>query len=128
MNKVDEIKTFIKEEAIDVAFISESHERESKRLEDHFVLENFQVISNVYQRQGKGGRPAIIANSEKYEIQDITNTLVQIPWGVEVTWAILTPKNVTSCSKIKNIALGSIYSKPNSKKKTLLTDHISMTY
>ena len=94
MNKVDEIKTFIKEETIDVAFLSESHDRESKRLEDHFVLENFQVISNVYQRQGKGGRPAIIVNNEKYEIQDITNTLVQIPWGVEVTWAILTPKNI----------------------------------
>ena len=94
--------------------ISESHDRESKRLEDHFVLENFQVISNVYQRQGKGGRPAIIVNNEKYEIQDITNTLVQIPWGVEVTWAILTPKNVTNESKIKNIALGPIYSKPNS--------------
>ena len=88
MNKTDEIKTFIKEETIDIAFISESHDRESKRLEDHFVLENFQVISNVYQRQGKGGRPAIIVNNEKYEIQDITNTLVQIPWGVEVTWAV----------------------------------------
>ena len=37
--------------AIDVAFISESHDRESKRLEDHFVLENFQVISNVYSNQ-----------------------------------------------------------------------------
>ena len=55
-------------------------------------------------------------------------SLVQIPWGVEVTWAILTPKNVKSCSKIKNIALGSIYSKPNSKKKTATLDHIAETY
>ena len=37
-------------------------------------------------------------------MQDIKNTLVQIPWGVEGTWAILTPKNVASGSKIENIA------------------------
>ena len=89
MNKVDEIKTFIKEEAIDVAFISESHERESKRLEDHFVLENFQVISNVYQRQGKGGRPAIIVNNEKQagaelcQAQDKLEVIVYIGLKVE---------------------------------------------
>ena len=70
----------------------------------------------------------LIVNNEKYEIQDITNTLVQIPWGVEVTWAILTPKNVTNESKIKNIALGLIYSKPNSKKKAATLDHIAETY
>ena len=51
----------------------------NRRLEDNFVLENFKVISNVYQRPGKSGRPAIIVNNEKYEIQDISNTLVHIP-------------------------------------------------
>ena len=33
MNKVEELKTFIEEESIDCAFISESHETENKRLE-----------------------------------------------------------------------------------------------
>ena len=56
----------------------------------------------MYQRQGKGGRPAIIVDNKKYEIQNITNTFVHIPWEVVVTWATLTPKNVTSTSKIKN--------------------------
>jgi hypothetical protein len=51
-----------------------------------------------------------------FAFQDITNTLINIPWGVEVTWAILTPKNITSESMVQNRVLGSIYSKPNSKK------------
>ena len=55
MNKIEEIKTFIDEESIDVAFISESHDRENKKLEEHFNLDNFKVISNISQRQDKGG-------------------------------------------------------------------------
>ena len=81
MNKVEELKTFIDEESIDVAFISESHDRENKKLEEHFNLENYKVISNLYQRAEKGGRPALIVNPEKYNVQDLTNTLVDIPWG-----------------------------------------------
>ena len=71
MNKLEELKTFIDEEEIDVAFVSESHDRENKRLEDNFILENFKVISNVYQRKEKGGRPALIVNTEKYNVEDI---------------------------------------------------------
>ena len=128
MNKVEELKTFVVEESIDVAFISESHDRDNKRLEDHFNLDGYEVISNLYQRKEKGGRPAIIANSNKYNDKNLTNTLLDIPWGVEVTWALLTPKNVSSDSTIQNIVLGSIYSKPNSKKKTATLDHIAETF
>ena len=60
MNKVEELKTFIDEESIDVAFISESHDRENKKLEEDFNLENYKVISNLYQRAEKGGRPALM--------------------------------------------------------------------
>ena len=128
MNKVEELKTFIEEEEIDCAFISESHDREDKKLEDHFELEDFTVISNIYQRNEKGGRPAIIVNNKKYNIQNHTNSEIEIPWGVEVTWALLTPKEVSNDSIIQNIVLGSIYSKPKSKKKSVLLDHIAETY
>ena len=128
MNKVEELKTFIEEQSIDCAFISESHDRENKRLEDHIDLEDHVVISNLHQHTGKGGRPAIIVNNKKYNVQNLTNTLIQIPWGVEVTWALLTPKNTSNDSIIQNIILGSIYSKPNSKKKTATLDHIAETY
>ena len=128
MNKIEELKTFIDEESVDVAFISESHDRENKKLEEHFNLENYKVISNLYQRTEKGGRPALIVNNEHYDVQDLTNTLIDIQWGVEVTWAIIKPKNVMNDSMVQNIVLGSIYSKPNSKKKTATLDHIAETY
>ena len=84
MNKLDELETFIKEESIDCAFISESHDRENKNLEENIKLEDYEVISNIHQRIGKGGRPALIVNKKHYEVQNLTNTVIDIPWGVEV--------------------------------------------
>ena len=63
MNKLEELKTFIDNQSIDVAFISESHDRQNKKLEDHFDLENYKVVSNIHQREGKGGRPAYTEDS-----------------------------------------------------------------
>ena len=67
MNKTEEISTFIEEEEIDVAFISESHDRENKQLEDHIKLDNYVVISNIHQRSitQRGGRPALIVSKKK---------------------------------------------------------------
>ena len=91
-------------------------------------LEHFEVISNVHQRKEKGGRPAIIVNRQLFLIEDLTNTQVDIPWGVEIVWAALTPRNVSNASRIQKIIVASIYSKPGSKKKTLLLDHIAQVY
>ena len=128
MNKICELQDFILEEEIDCAFISESHETQKNNLENCIKLDDHTVISNVYQRKEKGGRPALIINHKKYNIEDLTNTVVQIPWGVEVAWALLTPKNVTRSSLIQNIVVGSIYVKPTSKKKKETLDHIALTY
>ena len=130
MNKLEQISRFIEEENIDVAFISESHDRENKRLEDHIKLTSNTVISNLYQRptSEKGGRPALIVNTDKYNIENLTNTTITIPWGVELTWALLTPKVTSKDSIIKKIVLGAIYVKPNSRKKTATIDHIAQVY
>ena len=127
-NKLDEFHTLVKEEELDCIFMSESWERDYLTLDKVIKLDDHIVISNVSQRKGKGGRPAIIANSRKYEVQDITNNLIQIPWGVEAVWCILTPKNITHDSKIQKIACCALYSKPDSRKKSLLLDHISDTF
>ena len=124
-NKADEFHTFVKEEALDLIFLSESWERENLPLDEIINLEDHTVVSNVHQRTGMGGRPAIIANKRKFHIQNLTNTVIQIPWGVEAVWCILTPKNISHDSKIQKIACCALYSKPNSKKKSLLLDHIS---
>ena len=130
MNKLESITRFIEEENIDVAFISETHERENKRLEDHMKLDTHTIISNIYQRQTKekGGRPALIVNRKKFHVDNLTNTSINIPWGVEITWAMITPKNVSKDSIIKKIILGAIYVKPNSRKKSDTIDHIADVY
>ena len=92
-NKVEEFQTFVNEEEIDVVFLSESWERDNLSLNEIIKLEDYEVVSNVSQRKGIGGRPAIIANCKKYDIIDLTNNLVQIPWGVELVWCILSLKN-----------------------------------
>ena len=76
----------MEEEDVDLVLMSESWERENQTLDVIIKLEDFSVISNVSQRKEKGGRPAIIVNNKKYQVQNVTNTLVQVPWGVEAVW------------------------------------------
>ena len=118
----------MQEEQVDCVFLSESWERENLSLQEIINLSNYEVVSNVSQRKGGGGRPAIVANREKFDILNITNSVVQIPWGVEAVWAILTPKTVNFDSKIKAIACCAFYSPPGSKQKSLLLDHFSDAY
>ena len=127
-NKKEEFHTFVEEYSIDCVFMSESWERPDEPLEQIINLPNHTVISNPHQRKGVGGRPALIINHNKYHVRNITQSLVDIPWGVEATWAIISPKNITNDSSIQKIAVCSVYSKPNSKKKTLLLDHISQAF
>ena len=96
-----------------------------KTLNEIIHLEEHVVISNVHQRKGVGGRPAIIVNNKKFEIRNLTNTVIPVKWGVEVVWALLTPKTASQSSKIQQIACAAIYSKPGSKQKSDLLDHIS---
>ena len=127
-NKADEFCTFVQEEAVDLLFMSESWEREDLQLDEIIHLEDHTIISNVHQRKGMGGRPALFVNNKKYHVKDITNTLVNVKWGVEAVWCIVTPKNISKDSKIQKIACAAIYSKPGSKHKSDLLDHISDAY
>ena len=127
-NKIDNLKTYIIENDIELACISESWERPEYSLDKLFDLDDYVVISNVHQRKNHGGRPAIIVKKGKFQVENITNTIVSIPWGVEATWCLLTPKNTSNNSLIKKIAVASIYSKPNSHKKSILHDHLASVF
>ena len=127
-NKKNQLETFIKEESVDLICMSETFEREENTLEKLINIDNYEVISNIYQRAGKGGRPAVIVNRKMFKVENLTNTQVSIPWGVEVVWVALTPLNVNNASKIQKVIVASIYSKPGSRKKTLLLDHIAQVY
>ena len=117
-NKLDEFHTLVTDLDADLVCMSESWEREHLTLDQVIHLDNYQIISNVHQRTGRGGSPAIIVNESRYYVQNLTNTVISIPQGVEVTWALLTPKQVSANSVVKKIAVASIYCKPDSRKKT----------
>ena len=127
-NKADEFHAFLEEEEIDCVFMSESWERPDQPLEQIINLPNHMVISNPHQRKGVGGRPALIINTQKYFVKNLTQSVIDIPWGVEATWGLISPKNVTNDSPIKKIAVCSLYCKPDSRKKSLLLDHINQAF
>ena len=125
-NKIDEFHEFVNSESIDIMFMSESWERDKITLKDIIKLDDHIVISNVHQRKEVGGRPALIVKKNKFEIRNLTNTLIPVKWGVEAVWALLTQKNVNQSSKNQHIVCAAINSKPGSRKKSELLDHISL--
>ena len=72
-NKVTQLKCFMKEEDIDLCMISESWERPNEPLDTVIKIKNFCIISNPHQRAASisGGRPAIIANTEKFIVDSL---------------------------------------------------------
>ena len=52
------------------------------------------------------------------------NSCVQISIEVEAVWALITPKNVTNKSKVKNIAVASVYYTKATKRSDFI-DHVS---
>ena len=71
-NKVNEFHTLVEELQEDCLFMSESWKRESESLDKIIQLEDFQIISNVYQRLGRGGRLALIINTLKCHVDNLT--------------------------------------------------------
>ena len=119
----------IEQYEVDLCLMSESWERDNLTLRDIITLENYDILTNVVQRSGTGGKPAIIVNNDKFYIKPLCPDPITVPIGIEIVWALLTPKDQGSRKyKINNIAVASIYSKPRSRKKTVLLDHIAESY
>ena len=128
-NKKDEFLELLDQYSAQVITISESWERENLSLQELLQLENYKIITNVKQRDFKGGKPAIIINEEKFYVRALCPDPITVPVGVECVWAMITPKHTTPQSKVKNIAVASVYYRgPKSTKKEELLDHISETF
>ena len=65
-NKSKEFEDFVEINDVDLVCMSESWEREYFSVEELLKLDNYDVISNVHQRTGRGVRPLILANNTKY--------------------------------------------------------------
>ena len=128
-NKSMELVTFIKEEQVYCVFISESWERPEFDLSKLIDIEDFTVISNPHQRQGQGGRPALIINTKYYGVRNLTNSLISIPWGCEATWALMSPKHVKNQLKYRtSLSVASIANPTQERKeKSSWTTKVMLT-
>ena len=127
-NKSDEFSLLLDQYSADLICMSESWERENMTLDQLLKLDNYEIISNVKQREFKGGKPAILVNTTKYMVKRICPDPITVPVGVEAVWCLVTPKGATS-NKFKHIAVCSMYYRgPKSTKKKELFDHIAETY
>ena len=66
---------------------------------------------------------AVIVNTRNWLSHKLEDIIV--PQGLEVVWVKVAPKH--NCD-LKLLIVCGIYSKPNSRKKTVLSDHLSMNY
>ena len=98
--KSEEFSLLLEQYSADVICMSESFERENKPLQELLQLEKYEIINMVKRREFKGGNPAIVVNKEKYLDKKICPEPVTVPVGVEVIWAIISPRNNSSNLKI----------------------------
>ena len=69
------------------------------------------------------GGTAILVNKRNWSSQHLSDIIV--PEGIEVVGVKVNPKTY---SNLKILVVCGIYSKLNSRKKFVLSDHISMNY
>ena len=112
--------------SVDCCFISESWDRDYQCLEQTIKMDGYQIVKNIKQRSGKGGRPALMINKTKYFIKELCPSLFTVPPTVEATWALLTPKQQIR-SEVKQIAVASIYYASRTKSKAII-DHLCTAY
>ena len=125
-NKKKEFKTMMEQLEVDVCCMSESWDRKKKGLEKVIQMDGYQIVKNVLQRSGKGGKPALIIKKDKYYVKELCPSVITVPPTVEASWALLTP-TIQVNTEVKHIAVASIYYAKRTKRKDFV-DHICEAY
>ena len=97
-------------------------------ISDLLEMEGYRWVKNIVQRRRKGGKPAILASEKDYYIKELCPEIITVPVDVEAVWALLTPKHRSAQSRIKHIAVASVYYSSTQTKKSDFLDHISEAY
>ena len=63
-----------------------------------------------------------------FHIKELCPEVITVPIGVEAIWALITPKNLPANSRIKHIAVASIYYSSKQTRKNDFLDHIAQSY
>ena len=99
-----------------------TNQEHQDKLEELFEMKGILYISTPRPGRKRGGGVALAADPSKFSLSKLN---VQNPHNLEVVWGLLKPKIVTG--SFSKIICCSFYSPPNSKKKTKLIDHLSLT-
>ena len=120
-NKVNNLRTMLKQIGPDITIISETWERKRLCLDDLLSLSQFKSLSYCRQ-QRPGGGCAIIYNDQRFEVNPFE---INVPDDVEATWAVFKPLSGSSDShKVNNILVGAVYVSPRSRHKAQTIDHV----
>ena len=132
--KYNDLVEKLQNSRVDLAQISETwqdirkddHNDKINRLEMQYGYKWYSYARPKYRDNGSltgGGGSAVLVNSRNWLSNQLDDILV--PQGLELIWVKVAPK--TKCD-LKILIVCGLYSKPNSHKKTVLSDHISMNY
>ena len=109
----------------DLCLVSETFERERRRLST--VLDNniYKSISYYRKNRAPGGGCAIVFNEKRFTVVDLDIPSLE---EIENVWALITPKQGGQSFgpglNVKRIAVGSYYISPKSRHKKETIEHI----
>ena len=87
-NGIEEFSNLINMYNIQVIGISESWERQEMPLKDLINIPSFRVLTNVCQRSGRGGKPALVICEKMFHIKELSPRPIIVPVGVEAVWRL----------------------------------------
>ena len=129
-NKREKYKSMFSVLSPDIALCSETWEREKFNLSQLIDSTQFKVTSYCRKQVNNkqpGGGCAIFWNETKFHVTPLD---LSIPEGVEICWAMLTPKYFNKkFHRVKKICVASVYVAPKaiSELKNMTVDHIIET-
>ena len=122
--KLENFKTDFFERQVDVSLCCEVWKKSENKIhkakiEEMLEMEGLKYFSTTRPRGKRGGGAAIIVNKDKFKVEKLE---IQIPYHLEIVWALAHPK--AEDSQFKKIIMCSIYSPPRSRLRNKLKDHI----
>ena len=124
-NKSDNLTEILRQIGPDLSIISETFEREGKKIEAILNSRYFKNISFYRKNRSPGGGCSIIYNETRFSVKQLD---INSSNEIENCWALFTPKSENNdLLKIRRIAVGSYYVSPRSRHKQEVIEHIIST-
>ena len=127
--KSKELGQIITQYSASLICISESWSRENLPLQELVQIEGFEVVTNVKQRSGRGGKPALLVDTRQFHVIKLCPNPITVPVEVEAVWVLIKPKQTHKQNKNNYIAICSYYFVDSKTTPTqILYDHFAETY